>query len=89
MGLFNLKQEIQKEWILPYVNREMFQQVLDDFASRFEVGPQKRLILTLDQAKWHMTQKLNVPEGIHLFPLPPYSPELQPAERLWPLYHVM
>ena len=26
-----------------------------------------------------------MPEGIHLFPLPPYSPELQPAERLWPL----
>ncbi len=32
-----------------------------------------------------MTEKLQVPEGIHLFPLPPYSPELQPAERLWPL----
>jgi transposase len=26
-----------------------------------------------------------VPKGIHLVPLPPYSPELQPAERLWPL----
>jgi transposase len=26
-----------------------------------------------------------VPPGLHLVPLPPYSPELQPAERLWPL----
>lgn len=26
-----------------------------------------------------------MPEGIYLVPLPPYSPELQPAERLWPL----
>ncbi len=26
-----------------------------------------------------------VPEGIHLEVLPPYSPELQPAERLWHL----
>src|SRR5919206_597343 len=26
-----------------------------------------------------------VPDGLHLVPLPPYSPELQPAERLWPL----
>jgi transposase len=26
-----------------------------------------------------------VPEGIHLLFLPPYSPELQPCERLWPL----
>ncbi|WP_293072610.1 MULTISPECIES: transposase [unclassified Moorena] len=41
--------------------------------------------LTVDQARWHMSEKLEVPEGIHLFPLPPYSPELQPAERLWPV----
>jgi transposase len=26
-----------------------------------------------------------LPEGIHLLFLPPYSPELQPCERLWPL----
>ena len=26
-----------------------------------------------------------MPEGIHLLPLPPHSPELQPAERLWVL----
>jgi transposase len=26
-----------------------------------------------------------VPPGLHLVPLPSYSPELQPAERLWPL----
>lgn len=26
-----------------------------------------------------------VPEGIRLFPLPAYSPEWQPPERLWPL----
>ena len=32
-----------------------------------------------------MSEQLHVPEGIHLLPLPPYSPELQPAERLWTL----
>ena len=32
-----------------------------------------------------MSEQLQVPEGIHLLPLPPYSPELQPAERLWVL----
>ena len=26
-----------------------------------------------------------VPEGLHLLFLPSHSPELQPAERLWPL----
>ena len=58
-------------WIVPFVNTRVFQQVLDDFAEHFELGPNKYVILPLDQAKWHMTDKLTVPEGIQLFPLPP------------------
>lgn len=72
-------------WILPYVNTEIFTQVLADFAEHFGVGKDKRIVLPLDQAGWHMSKDLVVPEGIHLVPMPPYSPELQPAERLWPL----
>lgn len=72
-------------WILPYVNTKLFSQVIKDFAQHFGVGKDKRIILPLDQAGWHMSEHLEVPEGIHLVPLPPYSPELQPAERLWPL----
>ena len=30
-------------------------------------------------------QRLRVPDHVHLLFLPPYSPELQPAEHLWPL----
>jgi transposase len=29
--------------------------------------------------------RLRVPEHVHLLFLPPYSPERQPAEHLWPL----
>src|SRR5579884_2004064 len=29
--------------------------------------------------------RLRLPEGLHLHFLPSHSPELQPAERLWPL----
>lgn len=49
------------------------------------MGKDKRVILPLERAGWHISDKLIVPEGIHLLPLPAYSPELQPAERLWPL----
>lgn len=63
----------------------MFNRVLKDFADHFKLGQNKRVILPLDQAGWHTTEKLQVPQGIHLIHLPPYSPELQPAERLWPL----
>jgi hypothetical protein len=72
-------------WILPYLNTELFTRVLADFAQAFEVGEQKRILLVLDQAGWHISQRLKIPEGIHLLPLPSYSPELQPAERLWPI----
>ncbi len=42
-------------------------------------------MLVVDRAGWHTGGELEVPEGIHLEFLPSGSPELQPAERLWPL----
>jgi transposase len=39
----------------------------------------------LDRAGWHSTQRLRVHDHVHLLFLPAYSPELQPAEHLWPL----
>jgi transposase len=39
----------------------------------------------LDNAGWHTEPGLAVPEGIRLVYLPSYTPELQPAEHLWPL----
>jgi transposase len=41
--------------------------------------------LVEDNAGWHRSKKAVVPEGIEIEFLPPYSPELQPAERLWEL----
>ena len=37
----------------------------------------------LDQAGWHGAHALRVPANITLVPLPPYSPELNPVERVW------
>ena len=41
--------------------------------------------IRLDNAGWHTAPNLAVPDGIRLAYLPPYSPELQPAEHLWPV----
>ena len=71
--------------LLPTVNVELFSQALAIFAEEAGVGPDKRMVLLLDRAGWHTSARLIVPEGIHLVFLPPYSPEVQPAERLWPL----
>lgn len=72
-------------WILPFVNCQLFTQVLEDFAQHFNIGNRKRVLLVIDGAGWHLSTKVKIPTGIHLHCLPPHSPELQPAERLWPL----
>ncbi|HEX6777341.1 MAG TPA: hypothetical protein VF099_04015 [Ktedonobacterales bacterium] len=39
--------------------------------------------MALDGAGWHTSTRILAPLHLHLVALPPYSPELQPAERLW------
>ena len=55
------------------------------FAQAVGASKKKIILLVLDRAGWHTSEKVVLPEGIILEPLPPYSPELQPAERLWAL----
>ena len=71
--------------ILPSVDTELMSLALEEFAREFGLGPRKRVVLVIDQAGWHISPELRIPEGITLYPLLPYTPELQPAERLWPL----
>jgi transposase len=48
--------------------------------------PTKQIVLVLERAGWQPTStRLRVPEHVHWLFLPPYAPELQPAEHLWPL----
>lgn len=76
----------QTSWVLmPTVTVEAFALALASFAQEHGVGPGKHLILVLDRAGWHTSPRLPLPVGLHLLFLPSHSPELQPAERLWPL----
>lgn len=72
-------------WLVPRISAEIFAQVLEAFAEEQQLGPAKHLLLVLDRAGWHLARGLTPPEGLHLVFLPPYSPELQPVERLWSL----
>jgi len=47
------------------------------------VAPGAHAVLMLDQAGWHMTAKLDVPENITILPLPAKCPELNPTENIW------
>ncbi len=66
--------------ILPYANTEtmniFLRQVSLDFQLYF-------MIIVVDQAAWHLSKNLVVPENIRLIPQPSHSPELNPVEHLW------
>src|SRR5947207_572714 len=47
------------------------------------VTPGTHAVLLLDQAGWHLSAKLDIPDNITLMPLPPKSPELNPVENIW------
>lgn len=67
------------------VSIALFEVELTEFARAVGAGPRKEIVLVLDRAGWHRSVKVRVPEHLHLLFLPAYSPELQPAEHLWPL----
>jgi transposase len=67
------------------VSVPLFEAELAAFAQAVGASPSRQIALVLDRAGWHSTQRLRVPDHTHLLFLPPYSPELQPAEHLWPL----
>lgn len=76
----------QSWWALaPTVTAEAMSAVLAAFAHDEGIDAQHRVALVLDGAGWHTSHTLRIPEGIDLLRLPAVSPELQPAERLWPL----
>ena len=54
---------------------------LERFARELEPGAHAALIL--DRAGWHVARWLAAPANVTLVPLPPYSPELNPVERVW------
>src|SRR5215218_6396481 len=67
------------------LSKPFFAELLATFAREAGAGRERSIVLVLDNAGWHGPKGLVVPEGIRLVFLPPYSPELQPAEHLWPL----
>lgn len=66
--------------VLPWVNAEMMSMFLHEVAQRHS---DEFILMVMDQAGWHISAQLSVPKNMRLIFLPPYSPELNPAEHLW------
>ena len=67
------------------VSKPFFAALLALLAREAGAGRERIIVLVLDNAGWHTEPNLAVPDGIRLVHLPRYSPQLQPAEHLWPV----
>lgn len=72
--------------VMPYADTPAMQAHLEEISTQVAKGA--HAVLVLDQAGWHMSAKLKVPENITLLPLPPRSPELNPVENVWQFLRV-
>ena len=69
----------------PRVKAEHMSEALAAFAAHADPDGKKVLVVLVDNAGWHVAKALVVPTNVVLHFLPPCTPELQPAEPLWPL----
>lgn len=67
--------------VLPRCNSQAMNLHLREISSA--VAKKAHAILILDQAGWHLSGQLQIPENITILPLPPRSPELNPVENIW------
>ena len=67
--------------VMPRADTQAMQHHLEEIARG--LAPKAHAVVVLDQAGWHTTSKLRVPQTLSLLPLPPKSPEPNPVENVW------
>ena len=65
---------------LPHCNGDNFQIFLNELSNK---NPTEFKVVILDNGRFHKGKALIIPRNIALVFLPPYSPELNPAELVW------
>jgi len=65
---------------MPTCTAQTFQLYLNEFSLQ---KPKEFKIIILDNGAFHHAKCLKIPQNIVLVFLPPYSPELNPAEKIW------
>ena len=66
--------------LLPNVNIDCMNIFLREFE---KVNGDRKIAIVMDGPGWHKSDKLIISENIRIIILPPYSPELNPVEKLW------
>lgn len=63
----------------PFVNTDC----MNIFLKEMSFNLKRKITIIMDNASWHKSKALEIPANIEIIYLPPYSPELNPVERLW------
>lgn len=67
--------------VMPYADTHAMNLHLAEISTA--VDPGAHAVILVDQAGWHTTPKLIIPDNITLMELPPRAPELNPVENVW------
>jgi putative transposase len=66
--------------VLPKCNTQCMSIFLDEVSKQY---PNDYILMIADNAPWHKSNGLIVPENMEIFSLLPYTPELNPIEMIW------
>jgi transposase len=67
--------------LAPYLNTNSVNAFFREFEK--EITPDVHVIMIWDRAGFHTADNVKVPESVSIINLPPYSPQLNPIEKLW------
>lgn len=66
--------------VMPYTNTECMNVFLEELSKKYV---DDYIFMLVDNAAWHRSKGLRVPGNVRLYPLLPYTPELNPIEQIW------
>ena len=66
--------------IMPHCDTKCMNVFLRELSATY---PRDYILLPLDNAVWHKSKSLEIPDNIRLFFLPPRTPEMNPIEQIW------
>jgi transposase len=67
-------------WEVNGVSTQIFEAYLNALSAH---RPKEFKIVVIDNAGFHSTKNIEVPDNIYLLNIPPYTPELNPCEQIW------
>jgi len=67
-------------WEINGVDTTIFEAYLNEFS---QYKPKEYKIIVIDNAGFHSTKNIEIPDNIYLLRIPPYNPELNPCEQIW------